>query len=648
MEFRQDINALRALAVLAVVCYHFGLAGFAGGFVGVDVFFVISGFLMTGIIVTGIEANRFSLVSFYVSRIKRIVPALAVLCAALLAAGWFWKAPYDYAVTARHAASAMGFASNFVLNDEAGYFDSFSKDKWLLHTWSLSVEWQFYMLFPLFVMGIYKFAPRYAAHIFAALAALSLATSVIATPSHASFAFYLLPARMWEMLAGALAFLFARHYAPRYTHLHKPVQAAGLILIAVSIACFDAGTAWPGYAAILPVLGAALIVAMPLPAPKVFAAAPVQLLGTWSYSIYLWHWPIYVALRQAQLDSQMPWIAAGIGLSVLLGFLSYRLVETPLRLRGKNPAVRSLAILFFALVITAALMIDHGKGYPARAPKAVQDIEAVIEATKNRKPVPCEKASPATSYGDHADCGDDNPPAYAVLGDSHAAALFSGIYDMALPNKGALYTKGCPPLMTGYFISKSRKNACPDFTAAAAADIARLPAHVPLLVIYRLSYYLHGYNEHPDEKVALRYTDVPDDEAAADPTGVYTRKMTETLCHLRASGRSVYVLRPIPEIGAEVPRTLARQMMIHGKADDITIPLADYQARHQDVQAALNTAAQTCGIILLDPVPYLCKDGQCMGSENGVPLYADDDHLSDAGTAKLAPIFQRILFPDKD
>lgn len=585
MEFRQDINALRALAVLAVVCYHFGLAGFAGGFVGVDVFFVISGFLMTGIIVTGIEANRFSLVSFYVSRIKRIIPALAVLCAALLAAGWFWMAPYDYAVTARHAASAMGFASNFVLNDEAGYFDSFSKDKWLLHTWSLSVEWQFYMLFPLFVMGIYKFAPRYTAHIFAALAALSLATSVIATPSHASF---------------------------------------------------------------LPVLGAALIVAMPLPAPKVLAAAPVQLLGTWSYSIYLWHWPIYVALRQAQLDGQMPWIAAGIVLSVLLGFLSYRLVETPLRLRGKNPAVRSLAILFFALVITAALMIDHGKGYPARAPKAVQDIEAVIEATKNRKPVPCEKASPATSYGDDADCSDEHPPAYAVLGDSHAAALFSGIYDMALPNKGALYTKGCPPLMTGYFISKSRKNACPDFTAAAAADIAHLPAHVPLLVIYRLSYYLHGYNEHPDEKVALRYSDVPDDKAAADPTGVYTRKMTETLCHLRASGRSVYVLRPIPEIGAEVPRTLARQMMIHGKADDISIPLADYQVRHQDVQAALNTAAQTCGIILLDPVPYLCKDGQCIGSENGVPLYADDDHLSDAGTAKLAPIFQRILFPDKD
>lgn len=200
--FRTDINGLRAWAVISVLLYHFGISGFSGGFVGVDLFFVISGFLMTSIIIKGLEGNKFLIMSFYAARARRIVPALTALCLFLSVIGYWVLAPLDYKMLATHAIAALGFFSNIKFWSEAGYFDVSSHEKWLLHTWSLSVEWQFYLVLPVLLAAVWHFRPGRTPQFSVTLAGclLSFATAVAITPQSSSAAFYLLPTRAWEML----------------------------------------------------------------------------------------------------------------------------------------------------------------------------------------------------------------------------------------------------------------------------------------------------------------------------------------------------------------------------------------------------------------------------------------------------------------
>ena len=257
--FRTDINGLRAWAVVAVVLYHFGVPGFGGGFVGVDVFFVISGFLMTGIVVRGLEGERsFSISGFYAARARRIVPALVVLCTVLLVAGWWALPAIEYKKLGTHAALSLTFLSNFLFWRESGYFDIASHDKWLLHTWSLAVEWQFYVLLPLALSLAWKITRRKAVLIgviFAAFVA-SLVWSIALTPLRPTTAFFLLPTRAWEMLAGGLVFIATCHVTPT-EGIRRSLDLIGIAMLIGSIAIFASTSPWPGWRAFVPVVGAA-------------------------------------------------------------------------------------------------------------------------------------------------------------------------------------------------------------------------------------------------------------------------------------------------------------------------------------------------------------------------------------------------------
>ena len=216
--FRPDIAGLRAIAVIAVVLYHFGVKGFSGGFVGVDIFFVISGFLMTGIIFSKIETNKFSFIDFYLARAKRIIPALAVLCLVLVVCGWFFLIPGDFRTLGKHAASSISFLSNFIFWREAGYFDTSSHEKWLLHTWSLSVEWQFYIIYPLIIFTLKKILDTQSIKLsIATLAISSFGLSIYIGNNWPSAGFYLFPTRAWEMLAGGIVFLYPLRVSSKNT-----------------------------------------------------------------------------------------------------------------------------------------------------------------------------------------------------------------------------------------------------------------------------------------------------------------------------------------------------------------------------------------------------------------------------------------------
>lgn len=641
LVFRKDVNGLRAVAVLAVMLYHFGVTGFGGGFAGVDIFFVISGYLMSGIILTRLGEGNFSLAAFYMSRARRILPALAVMCLVLFVAGYFWLIPSDLEILGKHAAAAMTFCSNFVFKGEDGYFDAPMRDKWLLHTWSLSLEWQFYLLYPLFLMAWAQRPCR--AVLFGSLLflmAASGAMSVFLSETKASFSFYLLPARMWEFMAGALLwFLPAQAWSRRVSVM---LETIGLLLIAMAFVLFDSKTPWPGYAALMPVLGTALVILAARKDSWLSGSLPAQILGKWSYSIYLWHWPVCVCLIQFGLTNGL-YTAAGMAVSVVLGGVSYAVVEMPFRKKiGFFSSRREMAFLSVMAAATAVcgLTLFYTKGLPGRVPADIRAVEAAAEDRHRQKKQDCGFDKKSKSLK-RCDVGSgDGEPAFVLWGDSHAGAL-TGAVVSASHAHGVSYSAACPTLF-GVSLKGKTRSDCPAFNRQVFEAVQSLPGQVPLIIVNRFSYYLYGRNESIKDGPALVYPDVQAKEAGKSKEGIFRETLVETLCTVSAK-RKLYIVKPIPEMGVDVPKTLARQMMTGRPAPDIFLPVADYEERHRTVVAALDEVRDRCGAILLDPVPYLCKDGRCLGSQDRIPFYFDDDHLNERGNQALAPMFSEVF-----
>lgn len=366
MQFRSDINGLRAIAVVLVVLFHFNIVPITGGFIGVDVFFVISGYLMTGIIVSRRVAGCFSFGAFYLERCRRIVPALVVLCMAMLGAGWFLLMPGEYVGLGQQVIAALTFVSNVLFWKEAGYFQESAHDLWLLHTWSLSVEWQFYLLYPILLVSLTRFAIQASWRwVIVAVALVSFMIAVAGSFYSASGAFYLLPARAWEMLTGALVYLFPMTLA---AYQRRLMAWAGLSLILLAALLVDEQHMWPGYLALTPVVGAALFIAAQHERCVLTDNRFVQYLGRTSYSLYLWHWPVVVWLGYFSVERQPLWLATGMLASLAAGHLSYVFVELGASrsagwLRGIQPAAKLGTV--FGLVLAAMLTVVTN-GIPAR------------------------------------------------------------------------------------------------------------------------------------------------------------------------------------------------------------------------------------------------------------------------------------------
>lgn len=297
VTYREDINGLRAWAVVAVLLFHFSLIGLPGGFIGVDIFFVISGYLMTAIVVSKLEKGSFSLLDFYMARVRRILPALLVVITTLLILGWFWLPTPDYQELGKQSAYSLAFLSNIGYWKSAGYFDSAAHEKWLLHTWSLAVEAQFYVIYPILVATLWKLWPKIKilTVVLTALFVLSFTLNITLVHYKPTAAFYLLPTRGWELLAGGLVYLLSRQLV-----LSKPntnvLYWLGWVLVFSSLVFITQHLAWPGHWAILPVLGTSFIMFANNQDCKLTNNAIAQWLGDRSYSLYLWHWPLVVAL----------------------------------------------------------------------------------------------------------------------------------------------------------------------------------------------------------------------------------------------------------------------------------------------------------------------------------------------------------------
>lgn len=647
--FRLDINGLRAWAVVAVIGFHFGIAGFSGGFVGVDVFFVLSGYLMAGIVVSGAEkidrtvsAAASFLAGFYLSRARRILPALICVCAALLMLGWFTLSTGEYAGLAKNIVSALAFLSNFRFSREAGYFDANAHEKALLHTWSLSVEWQFYLLFPILVLILMRIfrGRRALAIVLALLALVSLALSIMTSVTMPARAFFLLPWRAWELLGGALLWCLSSSL-PRRASVRTGCEIAGFALIIGSIVLLNEGVIWPGWLAMVPVLGTVLIL-VAARQDSILTATPVaQWLGRSSYSLYLWHWPIVVALYYLELQSSVGAIVAGLTLTLLLGWLSYRFIETPARARlVRLPRRAEFAAILAALlvIVVPSQVVKMLGGVPGRFSP---DVQAIFAEANNGNPrlMECQGNS-KTPVGECTYGGPDL--GIIVLGDSHAGAVVRAV-EKALPSPSLHVLDwtlaGCT-IIAGLQKVGGEIVSCGDFVQASLEKSKWLAA-APLMILSRT-------NTNTDPLEAARSGAAPSHFVAAprashDATffDEIREGMVSTACEF-ARTRPVYYVRPIPEMPVNVPKSMARAR-IQGRDREVSISLSEYRARHAFVWAAQDLAAKRCGVKILDPLPYLCSDGRCVGSVDGLPIYGDDNHLNRRGADLLIPMFRKVF-----
>lgn len=653
MNFRHDINGLRAIAVINVVLFHFQVPGFSAGFLGVDVFFVISGFLMAAILLRGLEAGYTQsfprqLWSFYIARARRILPALLVLVTTLMVAGWWTLGPDDYERLAKHARYAVVFASNYQFYDEAGYFDVQSHEKWLLHTWSLSVEWQFYLLLPLLLLVLWKIKPDRLLMLWVVgvTAVISFLYGAMQTSANPEAAFYLLPSRAWELLVGVFVYLISARIVPQ-ARWSRGLDVIGLSLIILALFLYNKNMLWPGVAALLPVTGTALVLLAGKQTPAWAMPATVQWLGKSSYSLYLWHWPVFVALVFLDLQGSTFAIIAGIAIALLLGAISYAYVEQPtrkglMRLGMKWAAVP--LVIAASGIASAAVLIGKMDGLPERMP---EEFNLIMAETKNVNPhrQNCH-GHPRMEAFPWCILGGSNIKA-VIVGDSHAASVVTAVRDALrlAANEGvvmASYTS-CQTILG---IRKTNPRLqCDEFNQFVIDQLQMLPDDVPLIIAARLSAAIFGSHLRHEKSYGiptLYFGDVPHTTVTDDYLGEVRSNMIVFACSL-SRNRPVYWLTPFPELPKDAPRWLARKVLLTGGAE-LSISRAEYEERNRFVKTLLAEAEAQCpNFRVIDVAPVFCDDARCYGSKDGMPLFYDEHHVSERGNRLLIPLFTERL-----
>ena len=649
LAYRRDIDGLRAIAVLAVVLFHFGVPGVTGGFVGVDVFFVISGFLITSIIWRERQAGRFSFVDFWARRARRILPALFVMMAATLVAGWFLLAPKDYEALGRSAHYQATFSSNLLFARQHGYFDAASDIKPLLHTWSLAVEEQFYILFPLLLTVLSSRLKHWRLALFGVLL-VSFGMSVWAVTHQPQKAFYLLHLRAWELLAGAMLAVMPMRDWRASPGLAQVVSLASMALILIAVFGFDRHTPFPGAAALLPVLGVVGLIwangQQHTWVGRLLSSRVMVGVGLISYSWYLWHWPVFVYANYAAVDGLGTFELVGLMLlSLVLGYLSWRFVEAPFRekrlLAGRKAILAAGAVGILCLGFTG-LALREADGVPWRLSE--QALRYAQAKTWSPELMACmaDKNTPDERLFCHF--GPESRSVSALVwGDSHATALIPALEHGAKRHNISLVQAsfaGCIPLDGLENIAR-----CAHFNRRVEKAMAE-QSFSDVVLAARWSLYLYGQISGDTE------------HALKDPeTGKYVRAVAEQrfaqglrerIKGLRAAGHRVWLVKEVPLQKIIVPYRLSRLAMLHRSVDGEGLPVAEHEKREAYISRLFDElAAADSGVAVLDPAPQLCgADGLCRVELNGRALYTDDNHLSDVGArhveAFLEPLFSSL------
>ena len=642
ITYRRDIDGLRALAILPILLYHAAIPGFSGGFIGVDIFFVISGFLITSIIIREVNEGSFSFVNFWARRARRILPAALVVVVFTLVAGWFLFAPVDYIELGRSARTQAFFAANFFFWGESGYFDGPSELKPLLHTWSLAVEEQFYIVFPLVLILLHKLLPTYKRLALTLLFSASLVASIIWVKDYPSATFYLLHTRAWELLLGGLLVLLPLH-SIRYRALAEVVSLAGLATIAYCVINYDSSIVFPGMSAVPPTLATAALIWVNgrhnSIVKQLLSLQPMVWVGLISYSLYLWHWPLiafarYSAIDELVLTDKLLLISA----SIILAYFSWKFIETPFR--KKQLLVTNKKILYsaFASILIVAVVgqqIRMAKGFPLRLPEYARNY--AIGAIWSKDQTECYKLNKA---GQLCRFGTDQTkkPELFFWGDSHAAALLPGVIEKT--KEHGLITlhaskSSCLPIL-GLDAELKGNSKCVDFNQLMIDQLGSLGIKQVLIAGAWAAYI------NDDSTPAVASKDQAVDKNSGVTPEVFRNYLADMIQDLRAKNIHVWIVRQVPWQGEAMAHKLTKLAMENRDTTNVGLPLEEHMHRQEYVNTVFDELADD-GVTILDPTPLMCTDIFCPAQKDGYSLYKDNDHLSVQGAKMLGELFEPIF-----
>ncbi|MRX11111.1 acyltransferase family protein [Pseudoduganella sp. FT25W] len=653
MAYRPDIDGLRTLAVLPVVLFHAGFTALSGGFVGVDVFFVISGFLITSIIAADIDKQRFSIVDFYERRIRRIFPALfAMLTVALVFAGLMFI-PADFRQFGKSFISSSLFFSNLMFWSEGGYFDFDAELKPLLHTWSLSVEEQFYIFFPPLLYLLKTRVRRWRACIVGLFLASLAAAAWMAYRDHDT-AFYVPLYRVWELLTGsiiALAILPPAAATPRRGR--ELLAAAGIVMILGASLFYTSSVVFPGLSALLPCLGAGLLIyyGRDTAAGRLLGSAPLVGIGKISYSLYLWHWPVIVFYRYwLGRAFTLPEQVLVIGLSFLLAWLSYRYIETPFRLRragGPRKVLFAQGAVATMLTVGIGGLIYLANGVPQRMPDNVLRLASSANDINPMRQQCDRRSVPQVQQGDVCSIGPDNvAPSFAVMGDSFGDAFMPGVAALAEERgqRGLVLTaSGCLAMLDVVDASSKRVSNCKAFIQASIDLIKHTPSIQRVLLIGRWPSAAEGRRFGAFMADGMFITDDQSTSVGYEENKrVFTRRWEATIAALNP--RQVYIAAYIPEQRIHVPRELAL-CTYFGHPCPAGVSRSDFEQRQAYVRQVFESLERAHKAQILDVGSKLCGKEFCPLYAQHTSLYVDDNHISRSAALMLREVLAPAVAP---
>ena len=641
LAYRPEIDGLRAFAVVPVVLFHAGFSTFKGGFVGVDIFFVISGYLITSIIHRELSETRFSIARFYERRARRILPALIAMLLVTLVLLVFIGLPAHLEGGGKSALAALLSVSNIYFWTQSGYFAPASEFEPFLHTWSLGVEEQFYILFPPALMLLAALRWRRGAVMLAALPIL-FAVGLYLSVEKPSVAFYLLPARAWELALGAVL-AFGILPAIAKGALSELLAALGLGLVLFAIFWIDSSMPFPGWVALIPCIGTALVIHASPGArvvPRLLSLSPIVFVGLVSYSFYLWHWPIFVLLRMEFATAHLPTTLGVIGslAAFALAVLSWRYVERPFRRRETMPVRRMGLLLGTAAAVTLAVSVTwtFTGGLPQRLnSEAKGNLAAADDVDPMRER--CRESVDFALF--EADCafGSTLKQRRAVLiGDSHAAALRPALAHVAEAGSIGMqitWRGACPPLEGIWRVGDSKAEDCAKYLDAVLSAIEADPQIETVILGGRWGSLWFGRRQETGGAFREDLQDVRSEVVSpAETHAVFLRGLKRSVNRLQAAEKRVVIVGPVPEHGFDVPRMTALASF-NGRDKPAGIP--EIGAEYVELEAALAGFATSEPEVTYISLHHLFCDASenCPSSRGGRPIYSDDDHIT-ATTAR--------------
>ncbi|MGQ4880244.1 acyltransferase family protein [Billgrantia sp. LNSP4103-1] len=659
-HYRPEVDGLRAVAVVPVIFFHAGFDTFSGGYVGVDIFFVISGYLITGIIYNEIVERNFSIVNFYERRARRILPALFFVSVVCLAVAWVWMLPEEFESLSQSLIAVNLFISNIHFWQDTDYFAGPAEMKPFLHTWSLAVEEQFYLFFPLFMLLVGRIRKGLLISLLILGFFASLALSEYASRHHPSANFYLLPTRAWELLAGAIVAIYLHRNRARLSPWASNLGGmCGLALLLYAIFTFDQSIPFPGLWALIPILGTVLILLFAGErdvAGSVLSLKPVVGIGLISYSAYLWHQPVFAFARERSLGpiSHTDFILLSI-LSLLLAWFSWRYIEQPFRNRRlfTRPQIFKTALATSCLMIGVGFYGTYTQGIPWRFNGELEHL--VMVRSQKRINAECQ-STPGNLRSLQEACvyNESGGRTVVVWGDSQATPLVGPVADrvdaLGMKVKQFVYTN-CLPI-AGY--TRSDEPECGRHNEQVLEYILG-DDNVEIVVMlgrYPLQFEGVSFNngeggiEHDEavRAVPMDRLDIADDRLRVDMVGALLRETVEAMVN---AGKKVVLIYPVPEVGWDVPYLLVKEKLFGvDRFSPLSTSYEVFKQRSETSYEQISKVEEHNNLLKIEPARLFCDTylpSRCATQIDGDILYYDNNHLSLSGASILvSQIFEEM------